>query len=74
MDGLMIRALRIQQGFSQGELAKTIGISQPRLSEMETGTRPITPRVRIRIAQIFDIDDKAMEMLRKVRLAEQIFS
>ena len=74
MDGLAIRALRVQDGLSQGELARMIGISQPRLSEMETGAAPITPRVRIRIAQIFNIDDETIEMVRRVKLSEQLFT
>ncbi|WP_442603810.1 helix-turn-helix domain-containing protein [Paenibacillus sp. KN14-4R] len=72
MDGLAIQALRYERGMSQVELARAIGISQPRLSEMETGLVPVTLRVRIRVAQVFNINDEAIEMIRRVKKAEQV--
>lgn len=51
-----IRALRTQRGWNQEEFARHIGMSQPRVSEMERpGERRLTIETLLRIAAALDI-------------------
>ena len=45
MDGLELKILRIRTGLTQDDLAQGAGIHPSRLSEMETGKRPVTEAV-----------------------------
>ena len=45
MDGLELKIRRIRAGLTQYDLAQEAGIHPSRLSEMETGKRPITDAV-----------------------------
>ena len=45
MDGLELKILRIRAGLTQYDLAQEAGIHPSRLSEMETGKRPVTDAV-----------------------------
>ena len=45
MDGLELKILRIRAGLTQYDLAQEASIHSSRLSEMETGKRPVTEAV-----------------------------
>ena len=45
MDGLELKIRRIRAGLTQYDLAQEAGIHPSRLSEMETGKRPITDAI-----------------------------
>lgn len=45
MDGIDLKIARLRAKVSQWELAREANISAPRLSEMETGKRPISQAV-----------------------------
>ena len=45
MDGLELKILRIRAGLIQYGLAQEVDIHPSRLSEMETGKRPVTEAV-----------------------------
>ena len=55
----VLRGLRIKEDITQKELAERLGISQNMISEMESGKRPITPKMAKRIAEKFDVPYKA---------------
>ena len=45
MDGLGLKLKRVQAGLTQYELAQRSGVHPARISEMETGKRPIIQAV-----------------------------
>ena len=48
MDGLDLKLMRVRAGITQYELAQRSGVHPARISEMETGKRPI-------IQAVFDV-------------------
>jgi transcriptional regulator with XRE-family HTH domain len=53
--GAKIRDLRRRRHWSQGELAKQLGISQPTLSEIERGLLPLSAERLLRVLRIFNV-------------------
>lgn len=51
----VIREKRIERGMNQAQLAKTAGISQPYVNEIELGKKNPTVDVLIRICRALDI-------------------
>ena len=51
-----IRALRVERRWTQAELAKRIGLSQSRLSEIERGDGSFTAEQFLRVLRLFNID------------------
>ena len=43
---------RQEMGMSQAELAKTLGVAQPMVAQMESGKRKPSPRVAFRLARL----------------------
>lgn len=72
MDGLTIRAIRINAGLTQEEMAKKLGIRQSWLSQIECGRRPVSARVRIRTAQVFGLDDEIIRAIDRAKAAEKL--
>jgi DNA-binding XRE family transcriptional regulator len=56
---MAMRGLRVKEDITQKELAERLGISQNMISEMESGKRPITPKMAKRIAEKFNMPYKA---------------
>lgn len=54
--GSLLRGLRTREGLSQLEFAKKLHITQPNLSSMENGKRPIGKDIAKRIEKIFGTD------------------
>ena len=50
-----LKKLRIKKGISQKELASAIGVSHPRISELESGTANPTLRTIEAIADYFGV-------------------
>lgn len=50
-----IKELREQEGLSQGELARIMGISRTAVSEIEAGTRKVSSEELVRIARAFSV-------------------
>lgn len=48
--------LRNEEGLTQAEMAKKIGISRPYYTQIETGVKSPTGQTALRIATILDID------------------
>ena len=55
-DPRALRQARIRAGLRQGDLARELDISQSVLSEAETGSRGLSPAVRVRLAKLLDCD------------------
>jgi len=56
--GIALRGLRTREGITQKELAKTLGIRQHHVSEMEKGLRSISKDMAKRIGEAYNISYK----------------
>jgi DNA-binding XRE family transcriptional regulator len=57
--GKIVRGLRVKEDITQDELAKRLGIAQTRVSEIESGERPISCNMAKRLGEVFNISPKA---------------
>ncbi|MDR0827760.1 MAG: helix-turn-helix domain-containing protein [Desulfovibrio sp.] len=57
--GMALNGFRLKMEMTQNELAEKLGISQNRVSDMETGKRPISKRMAERLSELFDVPGKA---------------
>ena len=48
-----VRLFRIAAGLTLDEAAPRVGISAPYLSMLETGRKPLTPEITIRLLRLF---------------------
>lgn len=53
--GVLLRGIRVREGLSQAEMAKALKVTQPNLSQMEKGTRPIGKTIAKRIEALYDM-------------------
>jgi DNA-binding XRE family transcriptional regulator len=51
-----LSGFRLRNELTQAQLAKEIGVSQPNISQMESGKRPIGKAIAKRLADIFKTD------------------
>ena len=51
--GRIVRGFRVREDITQEELAKRLGIAQTRVSELESGKRPISRNMAKRLAEVF---------------------
>lgn len=73
MDGLAILALRQKERLSQTDFAQKLGISQSLISMVECGKKPVSAKIRIRIAQIFGLDDaETIEAIRRGKQSDKL--
>ena len=56
--GKVVRGLRVKEDITQEELAERIGIAQTRVSELESGKRPISRNMAKRLAQAFNVSPR----------------
>ncbi|MCW5724318.1 MAG: DUF2083 domain-containing protein [Maricaulaceae bacterium] len=54
--GARLRRLRRERGLTQGEAAEALGLSASYLNLLERNQRPVTARVLLALADVFDID------------------
>ena len=59
--GQRLRALRLERGRRQAEMATMLGISVPYLSQLEHDDRPLTPAVQSALAAVFPVEWDAAE-------------
>ena len=57
--GKIVRGLRVKEDITQEELAKRLGIAQTRVSEIESGKRPISRNMAKRLGEAFNISPRA---------------
>lgn len=56
---MALRGFRGKMEWTQQELAEKLGTTQNRISDMESGKRPISRAMAVRLGKIFDISYKA---------------
>lgn len=61
--GEAIKALRKQRGWTQGDLAKEVGISQQFLSQVEKGKRGLHSSILEKIYSVFSANGNLPELL-----------
>jgi DNA-binding XRE family transcriptional regulator len=57
--GMVLNGFRLKMEMTQNELAEKLGISQNRVSDMETGKRPISKRMAEHLSELFAVPRKA---------------
>lgn len=57
--GRVLHGFRVMEGMTQVELANSLGVKQHRISEIETGKRPITIEMAKRFGRLFGTDYRA---------------
>ena len=57
--GMVLRGFRGRDDMTQSALAEKLGISQNRVSDMESGKRPISKRMAEQLGSIFEVPYKA---------------
>lgn len=53
--GQRLRAIRIQRGLSQAELAEALGVTQPNISAVEIGRRGLTIQQLVRLTRALHV-------------------
>ncbi len=53
--GKVVRGLRTKEGITQEELASRLGIAQTRVSEIESGKRPISRNMAQKLSEAFNV-------------------
>lgn len=56
--GRIVRGLRVKEDITQEELAQRLGIAQTRVSEIESGKRPISRNMAKRLAEAFNVSPR----------------
>jgi len=59
--GALIRAARIKAGLSVAELARRLGVTPPRISNLESGHRNPSSKVLLRIAAAIPCDPHTLD-------------
>lgn len=54
--GALLQGIRVREGLSQVELAKSLKVSQSVLSQMEKGARPINTEIAKKIEAVYDVN------------------
>lgn len=62
MDPARLQDARRQSGFTQLEAARRLGVSQPYLSQLEGGTRPLTTALARRAASLYGLSPTALPL------------
>lgn len=52
--GKIVRGLRVKEGITQEELAQRLGIAQTRVSEIESGKRPVSRNMAKKLGEAFN--------------------
>lgn len=67
MDANTVKALRLYLGLTQKEFAGKIGVGRHSVSNMERGITPVSLRVRMKIAQRYDVSQEFLTTLERTR-------
>lgn len=63
MNNETFRNIRIYLGLTQKEYGEKIGLARQSVSLIELGERVVTNRVRMRVAQVFNLDEEFIESM-----------
>jgi DNA-binding XRE family transcriptional regulator len=56
---MLLRGYRVKLDMTQKELAEKLGMTQNRVSDMESGKRPISKNMTIKLGQLFNTPSKS---------------
>ena len=56
---MLLRGYRGKMGITQKELAGKLGVTQNRVSDMESGKRPISKDIAVKLGELFDTPYKS---------------
>ncbi|GFH63360.1 MAG: helix-turn-helix protein [Candidatus Desulfovibrio kirbyi] len=56
---MLLRGYRVKLDLTQKELAEKLGTTQNRVSDMESGKRPISKNMAVKLGQLFDTPYKS---------------
>lgn len=70
--GVRLRRLREERGLTQAALARALGISASYVNQIESNQRPLTARVRFRLADTFGVDPAEFSTEAADRLVAQL--
>jgi transcriptional regulator with XRE-family HTH domain len=68
MKGTDIAIIRHRMGLTQEQFAKKLGISYSTLSKIEAGILPLSMRVKTKILDHCEIDDKLLDIVRQMKI------
>lgn len=66
MNGKTLRNLRLYHGLTQESLSNVIGVSRAYLSLIEHGKKPVSDRVKMKVAQHFKVTDELIQAMENV--------
>ena len=56
--GKVVHGLRVKEDITQEELAKRLGIAQTRVSEIESGKRPVSRNIAKKLSETFSVSPR----------------
>jgi transcriptional regulator with XRE-family HTH domain len=71
MNGKAIAILRYRLGLTQAQFAKKLGIGCSTLAKIEAGISPISTRVKTKILEHCEIDEKLLEIVNQMKLFDK---
>jgi transcriptional regulator with XRE-family HTH domain len=71
MNGEKFRLIRLYSSMSQRDFAEYIGVSPATIAHIESGNRNVTPMVKSRLAEKFDLTDDFLKYVEKYRRLSQ---
>lgn len=67
MSGEAVKAVRISKGMSQPEFAEALKVSRSCIAAVESGHRPVSSALRIKIAQNFGTGEDIIEAITRAK-------
>jgi len=67
MDKYMLMQVRVKNGYTQKDFSEKLGVSQPWLSLMENGLRPISPKTASKVISQFEITSEMFDRVEQLR-------
>jgi transcriptional regulator with XRE-family HTH domain len=71
MTGEKFRLIRLYSGMSQRDFAEYIGVSTATIAHIEGGNRTVTPMVKSKLAEKFDLTDEFLAYVQKYKRLSQ---
>jgi DNA-binding XRE family transcriptional regulator len=66
IDGKLIRLLRCEAGLTQVQFAERLGIGTTTVANVETGYRPVSQMLKIRLIRTFDLTEEKIAALKQI--------
>lgn len=59
---MILKAARINAGFSQSEVGQLLNVSKSTVSRWETGETPINDEIKEKLARLYQMDSEQIEL------------